>query len=96
MFVVIIRFPPIKTGKDADFREWFAWSNGEFAKHKGFMGRRLLKPIDGGTYVAIMEHESRETFTAVQYTPEHDEAAKRIVLLLDGRPVIESYEVAVG
>jgi heme-degrading monooxygenase HmoA len=96
MFVVIIRFPPIKTGRDAEFREWFAWSSREFAKHEGFIGRRLLRPVDGGTYVAIMEHESRETFAAVQYTPEHDQAAKRIVPLLDGRPVMESYEVAVG
>ena len=63
MFVVIIRFPAIKAGKDAEFRDWFTWSNGEFARHKGFLGRRLLKPIDGGTYVAIMEHESRETFS---------------------------------
>jgi len=27
MFVVLISFPPIKEGKDAEFREWFAWSN---------------------------------------------------------------------
>ena len=25
MFVVVISFPPIKAGKDAEFREWFAF-----------------------------------------------------------------------
>lgn len=29
MFINIINFPPIKEGKDAEFREWFAWSNQE-------------------------------------------------------------------
>ncbi len=29
MFVNIIHFPPVKAGKDAEFREWFAWSNQE-------------------------------------------------------------------
>jgi hypothetical protein len=33
MFVVIISFPPIKPGKDNEFREWFAWSNKEFSNY---------------------------------------------------------------
>jgi heme-degrading monooxygenase HmoA len=45
MFTVIINFPPIKSGQDEKFREWFAWSNKEFAKQKGFISRRLLKPF---------------------------------------------------
>ncbi len=96
MFVVIIHFPPVKEGKDAEFLEWFAWSNDEFAKHKGFLGRRLLRPAGGGTYVAIMEHKSKDTFAAIQCTPEHDEAARRIASLLDGRPDLQQYEVVVG
>ena len=27
MVVNFVFFPPIKDGKDAEFREWFAWSN---------------------------------------------------------------------
>jgi hypothetical protein len=27
MFIAIISFPPIKAGKDAEFLEWFAWTN---------------------------------------------------------------------
>ena len=48
MFVVVIFFPPIKAGKDGEFREWFAGSNAEFAKFEGFIRRRLLKPLEQG------------------------------------------------
>jgi len=46
MFVVVISFPPIKAGKDAEFREWFASTNEQFSNHKGFISRRLLKPLE--------------------------------------------------
>ena len=36
MFVNIIHFPPVKPGKDAEFREWFAWSNELYAQHQGW------------------------------------------------------------
>lgn len=93
MFVAIISFPPIREGKDAEFREWFTWSNNEFAKNKGFLGRRLLRPMEGGNYVAILEHESRETFTAMQGSPIHAEAGKRVAPLLDGHPAPTFYEL---
>lgn len=47
MFVVIVSFPPIKTGKEADFLDWFASSNRTFSEFSGFLRRRLLKPIEG-------------------------------------------------
>ncbi|HOD35566.1 MAG TPA: antibiotic biosynthesis monooxygenase [Syntrophales bacterium] len=96
MFVVIINFPPIKAGKDAEFKEWFAWSNKEFAKHKGFIKRRLLKPLKEGNYAAVVEHDSRETFMAMHTSPIHDEAGKRVAPLFDGRPTPQFYEVIVG
>jgi len=96
MFMVIIDFPPIKAGQDAAFQEWFAWSNKEFSKHKGFIGRRLLKPFREGNYTAVIEHESYETFMAMHTSPIHDEAGKRVASLLDGHPTPRLYEVAVG
>ncbi len=93
MFVVIINFPPVKEGKDAKFREWFARASKEFASHKGLVRRRLLKPLNGGNYAAIVEHESRETFMALHGSPEHDEAGKEVKLLLDGQPTPQFYEV---
>jgi heme-degrading monooxygenase HmoA len=96
MLVVIVQFPPIKPGKDAEFREWFVWSNNEFAKIKGFIGRRLLKNEKDGNYVSIVEHESHETFMAMQGSPVHDEAGSRVKSLLDGHPTPQFYEMIMG
>lgn len=96
MFVVIINFPPIKAGKDAEFLEWFAWTNETFGNHRGFVARRLLKPMKGGNYAAIVEHESEETFMAMHNSPAHAEAAERVGPLFDGHPTPEFYEVIIG
>ncbi len=95
MFVNIVHFPPVKSGKDEEFCQWFAQSNQEFAKHKGFISRRLLKPRAGGNYAAIVEHENYETFLAMHTSPAQAEASKRIQSLLDGDPKPEFYEVVV-
>ena len=96
MFVVIINFPPIKEGKDAEFREWFVGTSKEFANYKGLIGRRLLKPVKGGNYAAIVEHESQETFTAMSSSSAHTEAGKRVGPLFDGSPTPQFYEAIIG
>ena len=96
MFVVIINFPPIKEGKDTEFREWFARTNKEFANYKGFIGRRLLKPMKGGNYAAIVEHESQETFMAMHDSSAHTEAVKRLGPLFDGSPTPQFYQVIIA
>lgn len=96
MFVVIINFPPIKEGKDAAFREWFAETNKTFASHKGFIGRRLLKPKKEGNYAAIVEHENYETFMAMHESPAHAEAGKRVIPLFEGMPTPNFFEVIIG
>ena len=93
MFINVIFFPPIKAGKDAQFREWFAWSNQEYAKHKGFISRKLLRPRDGGNYVGLVEHESYETFMAMHTSPTQAEANVRVKPLFDGGPTPKFYEV---
>ena len=95
MFVNIIHFPPIRAGQDAAFREWFAWSNREYARHAGFISRRLLKPRAGGNYAAIVEHESYDTFMAMHTSSTQAAAAERVQPLLDGSPTPEFYEVVV-
>lgn len=95
MFVVLINFPPIKAGKETEFEEWFAWSNQEFARFRGFVGRRLLKPIGGGNYAAILEFESADNFRAMHGSPEHDEAGDRVKPLLQGFPTPHFYQVVV-
>jgi heme-degrading monooxygenase HmoA len=95
MFINIINFPPVKAGKDGEFREWFAWSNKEYAKHRGFISRKLLRPRGGGNYVGIVEHESYETFMAMHTSPTQAEAGKRVQPLLDGSPSPAFLEVVV-
>lgn len=63
---------------------------------KGFIRRRLLKPPQGGTYAAVVEHQSRETFMAMHSSPVHEEAGRRVKGLLDGQPTPHFYEVIVG
>lgn len=93
MFVNLVQFPSIKPGKDIEFQEWFAWSNREFAGYPGFIGRRLLKPRNGGKYAAIVEHESYETFVAMQASPLHQKAHERVAPLFDGDPKPSFYDV---
>lgn len=59
------------------------------------MNRRLLSPLKGGNYASIIEHESYDTFMAVQKSPFHDEAGKRAAPLLDGNPNPVFYEVII-
>jgi len=96
MFVVFISFPPIKEGKDAEFREWFAWTNKEFSNHKGFIGRRLLKPLEAGNYAAIVEFENQDDFKAMHGSPAHDKAGERVKPLFDGSPTPHFYQVLIG
>lgn len=93
MFINIINFPPIKEGRDAEFLEWFSWSNVEYARHKGYISRKLLKPREGGNYIGIVEHESYETFMAMHTSPTQAEANQRVKPLLDGSPTPGFYEV---
>ena len=96
MFVVVISFPPIKAGKDADFREWFATTNEQFSTSKGFIRRRLLKPLKEGNYAAIVEFENQDAFNAMHSSPAHEKAGERVRPLFDGNPTPHFYEVAIG
>ena len=96
MFIVIISFPPIKEGGDADFQEWFASSGQAFRKFAGFISRRLLKPVNGGNYAAIVEFKDRASFEAMHGSSTHDEAGDRVRPLLEGRPTPTFYQVIGG
>ncbi len=96
MFVNIVRFPPIQEGKDDEFMAWFARSNEAFAPFEGFVRRRLLKPSDGGAYVAIVEHDSLETFMAMHTSSVQAGLREEVALLLDGDPAPAFFEVIIG
>jgi hypothetical protein len=90
-----ILYSPIKAGKDAEFRGWFAWSNAKYAKHKGFISRKLLKPRESGNHAAVVEHKSHGTFWAMHTSPTQAEAAKRVMVLLGGDPSPTFYGMVV-
>ena len=96
-FVNLVNFPPIRLGKEAEFLEWFRWSNELYAKHKGFISRTLLKPTEGSpNYAAIVEHDSKETFMAMHLSKDREEAFKRVEPLFEGKPTPHFYEVVIS
>lgn len=95
MFVNIVEFPPVKKGKDEEFRKWFARSNTVYEKFDGFISRRLLKPTKGGNYAAIVEHDTEETFMAMHMSKERQKAWEKVEPLLDGHPKPGFYDVII-
>jgi hypothetical protein len=79
----------------AEFEKWFVWSNHEFSGFKGFIRRRLLKPLEGGNYTGIVEFEDREMFMAMHSSPIHAKAREQVMPLFHGKPVPHFYDVVV-
>ena len=76
-----------------EFEKWFATSNQAFSNFKGFISRRLLKPIKGGNYAAIVEFENQDAFQAMHSSSTHDDAGDNVRPLFDGKPTPTFYEV---
>jgi antibiotic biosynthesis monooxygenase (ABM) superfamily enzyme len=95
MLVNIVHFPKIREGKDAEFRQWFVDSNRAYAGHPGFIRRILLRPLESGNYVAVVEHQSHETFMAMHTSPTQAKLRKRVEPLFDGNPRPEFYDVVI-
>jgi heme-degrading monooxygenase HmoA len=93
MFIVIISFPPIKNGKVAEFEEWFRSSNEAFSGFEGFISRKLLKPLEGGNYAAVVEFQSKAAFQTMHSSPIHNKAGEKVRPLFDGKPTPTFYEV---
>jgi heme-degrading monooxygenase HmoA len=94
MFVAIARFPEVPTEREAEFRAWFAWSNDQLRDIDGLQGRRLLRAPDG-SYTALVEHESDETFAAMHTTEVAWQVHAKLGELLLDEPAATMYEVAV-
>lgn len=94
MFVNIVEFPAVVDGRDAEFREWFEWSNGFYAAFDGFVSRRLLQDTaEPGRYAAIVEHASEDTFMAMHTSETRQQAWERVEPLLTGSPSPHFYTV---
>src|SRR3989304_5900841 len=97
MFINIVEFPPIKSGKDEEFKKWFAWSNTVYEIFDGFISRRLLKPTKGKkNYAAIVEHESEQTFMAMHRGEERRKAWEKVAPSRRGPPAPSFSEVIIS
>ena len=94
MFVVIATFPEVPTELGGEFRAWFAWSNKRLGQAEGLSGRRLMLAADG-TYVALVEHTSAQTFAAMQGTEVAAEVHARLGEILHEPPRHTAYKVVV-
>jgi heme-degrading monooxygenase HmoA len=92
MFVAIAQFPEVPTEREAEFRAWFAWSNDQLRDIDGLEGRRLLRAPDG-SYTALVEHKSAETFAAMHTTGEASHVHALLAELLLDEPAATAYEV---
>ena len=96
MFVNIMQFPPVSAERESAFHQWFTWSNEQYTKHPGFIRRTLLKSHKQGNYVALIEHESKETFMAMHTSSSQAEAHDRLMKIIDAGPTAQFYDTIEG
>lgn len=96
MFINTIEMPPIKSGKESEFLDWFKWSSSVYKKFDGFISRRLLKHSKGsGSYVILMEHENENTFVNMHSSKDQKESMAKLKSLLEGSPAAKFYDVII-
>jgi heme-degrading monooxygenase HmoA len=94
MFVAIARFPEIPFERGAEFRAWFAWSNGQLRGADGLRSRQLLRAEDG-SYSALVEHDNADTYAAMHSTAVASRVHARLAEVLEHGPSATNYEVVV-
>ncbi len=92
IFINFVEFPPIKEGKEQEFKDWFKESNTIFSKFDGFVSRRLLVSAKG-SYAGLVEHRSKDTFMKMHNSKERDELHAKAATILEGEPKAGLYEV---
>lgn len=94
MHIAIARFPTVPAERDQDFRDWFAWSNDQLRDTAGLKARRLLRAPDG-SYTALVEHESADTFAAMHTAEPVSKIHERLGQIVDDGPEATKYDVVV-
>ena len=96
-YVNLVDFAPLKPGKQEAFLDWFRRSSEVFARHRGFISRTLLAPIEGGSrYAAIVEHESKETFMDMHLSDDRAELFQEVEPLVLGASTPHFYELLIS
>ncbi len=91
MFVNIVLFS-IKKGKDQEFKDWFKESNAIFSKFDGFVSRTLLISANG-SFAAIVQHKSKDTFMKMENSKERNELRNKVSPIFEAEPKPSFYEV---
>jgi len=94
MHIAIARFPMVPAARDREFLEWFAWSNEQLRDTAGLKARRLLRAPDG-SYTALVEHESAESFAAMHTAEPVAKINERLRQIVQDGPHATKYEVVV-
>ena len=84
MFIVIISFPPVESGKVLVSKMVYLLRQINHSSVKGFMSRKLLKPTTGGNYAAVVEFENQAAFKAMHSSSIHDKEGEQVKPLFDG------------
>jgi len=80
--------------RDQDFRDWFAWSNDQLRETEGLKSRRLLRSADG-SYAALVEHDSADTFAAMHTAESVAGIHGRLGQIVEDGPQATRYDVVV-
>lgn len=94
MFVAMARFADVRNEREQEFQAWFAWSNEQLREIDGLKGRRLLRAPDG-SYTALVEHQSAETFAAMHTTEVATLVHARLADIVSDQPQATTFEVIV-
>ena len=96
-YVNFVDFAPVKPGKQEVFLDWFRRSSEVFARHRGFISRSLLAPIEGGSrYAALIEHESKETFLDMHLSDDRAQLFQEVEPLVLGASMPHFYELLIS
>lgn len=94
MIVVTGRFRA-SAGSEAQLESAFAESQKALGSSEGLLGRRLLRGQDG-SYMVIVEHQSRQTLAEMRKSPEHARWHAKLTSLMDGPPSHSEFEPVVS
>ena len=90
---VMIENNMLKKGEEEEFKAWFKESNKVLSNFPGFSSRKFLKSSDG-SYRILVEHESKETFSKMHQSPEHEKIHPKGHSFMSADPVRKTYTVA--
>lgn len=82
-----------RPGSERALESAFAESAADLGSSEGLVSRRLLRSADG-SYMVLVEHQSRQTLARMRASPEHARWHAKLASLMDGPPEHSEFEPA--